>query len=148
MERLLLMPVGMDNPHRLLKGSQVPIPHAHNLLTERIIGCAIKIHRVLGPGLLESAYESAFSIELTKTGLQFLRQVSCPIEYEGELVGAYRFDLLVENAVLVEVKSVVKFERIFVTQVLTYLRATGCRLGLIINFNVPVLKDGVKRVVL
>ena len=67
---------------------------------------------------------------------------------EGELVGAYRFDLLVENAVLVEVKSVVKFERIFVTQVLTYLRATGCRLGLIINFNVPVLKDGVKRVVL
>jgi GxxExxY protein len=138
----------MDLPYRRFGVPPAPIPDALNLLSEKIIGCAIKVHRVLGPGLLESAYESAFSIELTTTGLQFLRQVSCPIEYEGQLVGAYRFDLLVETAVLVEVKSVVRFERVFVTQVLTYLRATGCRLGLIINFNVPVLKDGVKRVVL
>jgi GxxExxY protein len=138
----------MDLPHRPSGARPAPIPDALNLLSEKIIGCAIKVHRILGPGLLESAYESAFSIELTNSGLQFLRQVSCPIEYEGHLVGAYRFDLLVENAVLVEVKSVVKFERVFVSQVLTYLRATGCRLGLIINFNVPVLKDGVKRVVL
>lgn len=138
----------MDHSQPPFDAPHTPIPPAHNLLTERIIGCAIKVHRVLGPGLLESAYESAFSIELTKTGLQFLRQVSCPIEYSGELVGAYRFDLLVESTVLVEVKSVLKFERIFVTQVLTYLRATGCRIGLIINFNVPVLKDGVKRIVL
>ena len=138
----------MDHPHRPFEAPHAPIPDAHNLLTEKIIGCAIKVHRTLGAGLLESAYESAFSIELKRAGLQFLRQVSCSIEYEGELVGAYRFDLLVENTVLVEVKSVLKFERTFVTQVLTYLRATGCRIGLIINLNAPVLKDGVKRIVL
>jgi GxxExxY protein len=74
--------------------------------------------------------------------------VECPIDYRGHPVGAYRFDLLVEGSVLVEVKSADKFERIFLAQVLTYLRATGCRLGLIVNFNVPVLKEGIKRVAL
>ena len=125
-----------------------PIPPHLNSLTERIIGCAIEVHKVLGPGLLESAYECAFSIELASAGLQFLRQVECPVDYRGHPIGAYRFDLLVESSVLVEIKSVDRFDRIFLAQVLTYLRATGCRLGLIINFNVPVLKDGIKRVAL
>ena len=125
-----------------------PIPEALNLLTARIIGCAIQVHRTLGPGLLENAYEIAFCIELTKEGLQFLRQVPCPVEYDGHPIGAYRLDVLVENAVVVEVKSVTMFERVSLAQMLTYLRATGCRLGLIINFNVPILSEGVRRVAL
>jgi GxxExxY protein len=120
----------MDRLHRTPTGGHEPIPAHLNLLTERIIGCAIEVHKTLGLGLLESAYECALSIELASTGLQFLRQVECPIDYRGHPVGAYRFDLLVEGSVLVEVKSADKFERIFLAQVLTYLRATGCRLGL------------------
>ena len=92
--------------------------------------------------------ECALSIELASAGLQFLRQVECPVNYRGHPIGAYRYDFLVEGSALVEIKSVERFERIFLAQVLTYLRATGCRLGLIINFNVPVLKEGIKRVVL
>ena len=117
-------------------------------MTARIIGCAIEVHKTIGPGLLESAYECALSIELASAGLQFLRQVECPVNYRGHPIGAYRYDFLVEGSALVEIKSVERFERIFLAQVLTYLRATGCRLGLIINFNVPVLKEGIKRVVL
>jgi len=138
----------MDHIHRTPAGRLEPIPAHINSLTQRIIGCAIEVHKTLGPGLLESAYECAFSIELAFAGLQFLRQVECPVDYRGHPVGAYRFDLLVEGSVLVEIKSVDRFDRIFLAQVLTYLRATGCRLGLIINFNVPVLKDGIKRVAL
>lgn len=125
-----------------------PIPPHLNLLTERIIGCAIEVHKTLGPGLLESAYECAFSIEIATAGLQFLRQVECPVDYRGYPVGAYRYDFLIEGSVLIEIKSVVRFERVFLAQVLTYLRAAGCRLGLIINFNVPVLEEGIKRVAL
>ena len=79
--------------------------------------------------------------------MQFLRQIECPVDYDGHLVGAYRFDVLVEGSVLVEIKSVHQIGRIHVAQVLTYLRATGCRLGLLINFNVPRLKEGIKRVI-
>ena len=138
----------MDRVYRTSAGLKEPIPAHLNLLTERIIGCAIEVHKTLGPGLLESAYECAFSIELASAGLQFLRQVECPVDYRGHPIGAYRFDLLVEGWVLVEIKSVDRFDRIFLAQVLTYLRATGCRLGLIINFNVPCSKDGIKRVAL
>lgn len=138
----------MDRVHPTYGRRPEPIPPHLNLLTERIIGCAIEVHRTLGPGLLESAYECAFSIELGSSGLQFLRQVECPVNYRGHPIGAYRYDLLVEGTVLVEIKSAERFDRIFLAQVLTYLRATGCRLGLIINFNVPVLKEGIKRVVL
>jgi GxxExxY protein len=98
--------------------------------------------------LLESAYESAFCIELAKGERQFLRQVTCPVEYEGHPIGAYRLDVLVENAVVVEVKSVNMIERVAIAQMLTYLRATQCRLGLVINFNVPILTEGIKRVAL
>lgn len=138
----------MNRTHRPPGAVPAPIPESLNLLSERLIGCAISVHRALGPGLLESAYESAFCIELAKTGLQFLQQVSCPVEYDGHPVGAYRLDVLVENSVVVELKSVRLIERVVVAQMLTYLRATGCRLGLIINFNVPILTEGIKRVVL
>lgn len=138
----------MDRLHPTPDRRPEPIPPHLNVLTERIIGCAIEVHKTLGPGLLESAYECAFSIELASGALQFLRQVECPVNYRGHPIGAYRYDFLVEGSVLVEIKSVQGFDRIFLAQVLTYLRATGCRLGLIINFNVPVLKEGIKRVVL
>jgi len=100
----------------------------------------------LGPGLLESAYEGAFCVQLGSERLQFLRQVECPVAFQGHLIGAYRLDLLVEGLVVVEIKSVASIDRVHVAQVLTYLRATHCRVGLIINFNVPVLREGVRRV--
>ena len=85
---------------------------------------------------------------LASNGLQFLRQVSCPVSYRGQEVGDYRFDLMVENQVLVEVKSVERFEPVFIAQVLTYMKATKTRVGLIVNFNVPLLRNGIKRLAL
>jgi GxxExxY protein len=128
--------------------SHAPIPESLNVLTGRIIGCAIDVHKALGPGLLESAYECAFCVELAHEGLHFQRQVGCPVIYRGRAVGEYRLDLLVENQIVVEVKAVERFAPVYIAQVLTYLRATERRLGLIINFNVPVLRDGVRRVAL
>ena len=123
-----------------------PVPDALNQLSEQVIGCAIAVHRELGPGLLESAYDGAFCIELAHQ--HFLRQLASPIAYRGQLVGAYRLDFLVEDAVVVELKSVERLEYVCVSQMLTYLKATGKRLGLILNFKVPVMKAGVRRVVL
>jgi GxxExxY protein len=117
-------------------------------LTERIIGCAIEVHRELGPGLLEGTYEAALCIEFTNAGLGFLQQHKIPVVYKGHLIGEYKPDLIVENAVVVEVKSVERFDRVFEAQVLTYLRVTGKRIGLLINFNSRLLRDGVKRFVL
>jgi GxxExxY protein len=119
-----------------------------NQLTERIIGCAIEVHRQLGPGLLEATYEAALCIELDTAGIKHERQVCCPVLYKGRAIGDYRLDLLVEDAVVVEVKSVERFDPIFAAQVLTYLRITGKKLGLLINFNSRLLTDGLKRFVL
>ena len=116
--------------------------------TERIIGCAIEVHRVLGPGLFETTYESALCIEFEICGLRYVRQAPVPILYKERAVGDYRLDLLVEDQVVVEVKAVERFDPIFEAQVLTYLRGTGKRVGLLINFNSRLLKDGVKRFVL
>jgi GxxExxY protein len=123
-----------------------PGPHAD--ITERIIACAIEVHRVLGPGLLESAYEEALCAELEINGLAYARQVAVPLIYKGRPVGEYRLDLLVEDAVIVEIKTVERFDPVHEAQVLTYLRLTGKRVGLLINFHVPVLKAGLKRLVL
>ena len=144
----MLIVAGMDLRSRPHDVTPIPIPDALNRLSEQVIGCAIAVHRGLGPGLLESAYDSAFCIELAHHGLQFLRQLDSPIAYRGKLVGAYRLDFLVEDALVVELKSVERFEYVYVAQMLTYLKATGKRLGLILNFNVPVLKAGVRRVAL
>lgn len=117
-------------------------------LTERIIGCAIEVHRQLGPGLLEGTYESALCIELESAGLKFVRQPVFPVVYKGQVIGEYRVDLIVEDAVVVELKSVERFDPIFEAQVLTYLKVTGKRIGLLMNFNSRLLRDGIKRFVL
>jgi GxxExxY protein len=117
-------------------------------LTEKIIGCAIEVHRALGPGLLESAYKKALGIEFTQHQLSYQRECRIPLRYRGEPVGEYQVDLIVENRVIVEVKSVLHWEPVFESQILTYLRITGVRVGLLMNFNKSVLKAGIKRFVL
>ncbi len=119
-----------------------------NQMTERIIGCAIEVHRHLGPGLLEHAYEEALCVEFELRGLNYQRQVGVPLNYKGRAIGEYRIDLLVEGAVVVEIKSVERHDPVFEAQVLTYLRVTGCKVGLLINFNSKLLKSGIKRMIL
>jgi GxxExxY protein len=119
-----------------------------NEITEKIIGAAIEIHRHLGPGLLESANEECLCCEMSQCGLRFQRQVVSPLRYKGVLFETgYRIDLLVEESVIVEVKSAETLLPVFSAQLLTYLKLSGKRVGLLINFNVPMLKDGIKRVV-
>ena len=119
-----------------------------NHLTERIIAAAIEIHRHLGPGLLESAYQECLCFELSQAGIRFQREVPLPVVYKGlKLDCCYRLDLLVEDAVIVEVKSNEGLLPVHSAQLLTYLKASDKEIGLLINFNVPVLKDGLKRLV-
>jgi GxxExxY protein len=119
-----------------------------NALTEKIIGAAIEVHRHLGAGLLESAYEECLCYELNQMGLHFERQVHLPIHYKGiTLESAFRMDLLVEDSVIVEIKATEGSAPVHASQVLTYLKSADKRVGLLINFNVPVLKDGIKRIV-
>jgi len=117
------------------------------LVSNSVIGCAIEVHRRLGAGLLESAYQTALCVELAHNGIHFDRQRVCPLEYRGAVIGKYRPDLIVENTVVVEIKSVLRMEAVFTAQLLTYLRITGLRVGLLLNFNQNVLKDGIRRVV-
>ncbi len=119
-----------------------------NKITEKIIGCGIEVHRHLGPGLLESAYEAALCVELGLQGLQYQRQVPIPLTYKGEQIGDYRIDLVVEDAVVVEIKSVERHDPLFEAQVLTYLRITGKKIGLLMNFNSRLLTNGIKRLIL
>ena len=119
-----------------------------NRITEKIIGAAIEVHRTLGPGLLESAYETCLSFELAERGLEVDRQKPLPIVYKGNRLDAgYRLDLLVEDQVIVEIKAVDKIAPIHQSQLLSYLKLSGCEVGLLINFNVLVLKNGIKRVI-
>ena len=122
---------------------------ALNRLTEQIIACALDVHRELGPGLLESCYEECLTFALLELGLAVERQKPLPVCFRGQDIRiAYRIDLLIENAVIVEVKAVDKFERVHGAQVLTYLRLADRRVGLLINFNVKLLmRDGFKRFV-
>jgi GxxExxY protein len=119
-----------------------------NLLTERIIGRAIEVHRILGPGLLEPAYETAMCIELDDAGIGYLRQTRLPALYKGRRLGEYRIDLIVNDLVIVEIKAAERHNPLFEAQVLTYLRITDKPVGLLINFNSRLLKDGVKRMML
>ena len=124
--------------------AQAPV----DIITGHIIGAAIEVHRVLGPGLLESTYMPCLQLELTTGKLQFVAQRAVPIRYKGlELDAKYRIDLLVEDVVVVEVKSVDSLLPVHQAQVLTYMRLTNCPAGLLINFNVFRLIDGVKRLV-
>lgn len=117
-----------------------------NKITETIIGCAIEVHKSLGPGLLESAYEECLFFELQKAGLFVERQQPVPIVYkEIKLECGYRIDLLVEKTVVIELKVVDAFNPVHEAQILTYMKFAGKAIGLLINFNVVLLKDGVKR---
>ena len=119
-----------------------------NTITKRIIGCAIRVHRVFGPGLLESPYKLAIAIEFTFEGLSYVAEESLPVSYNGRELGtAYRMDFVVEKTVVVEVKAIERVLPIHRQQLLTYLRLSGYPVGLLINFYVPVLKDGIVRVV-
>ena len=121
---------------------------ADNQLTDKIIGAAIEVHRTLGPGLLESAYEECLCYEFSHLGLGFQRQVELPVHYKGvNLDCGYRLDLVVEGRVVLELKSVSELLPIHSAQVLTYLKLSGKPIGLLINFNVPILKKGLKRIV-
>jgi len=118
-------------------------------ITEKIIGAAIEVHKTIGPGLLESAYEECLAHEMQLRGLKFDRQVPLPVTYKGvKLECGYRLDFLVEEAVVLELKAVDALQPIHEAQLLTYLKLGGWTVGLLINFNVPVLKSGIKRIVL
>jgi GxxExxY protein len=119
-----------------------------NEISEKIIGCAIEVHKILGPGLLESAYLECLYYELQKAGLKVEKQKPLPLIYKDvKLDIGYRLDLLVESKVIVETKSMDALNDIHVAQVITYLKLSGCKLGLLMNFNVIRLVDGIKRLV-
>ncbi|MCX6375558.1 MAG: GxxExxY protein [Armatimonadetes bacterium] len=121
----------------------------HQDLTKRIIAAAISVHRELGAGLLESAYQACLAREFELAGLPFEREKPLPVEYKGVALDCgYRLDFVVDAKVVVELKVVESLEEIHKAQMLTYLKLTGCKVGLLINFNVPVLRDGIKRMVL
>ena len=120
-----------------------------NKLTQQIIGAAIEVHRHLGPGLLESAYETCLAYELQELGLSFERQRALPLVYkEMRLDQGYRVDLLVERKAVVELKVVEQIAPVHEAQVLSYLRFSGCKIGLLLNFNVKLLKDGIRRFIM
>jgi GxxExxY protein len=120
-----------------------------NEITEAIIGAAIEVHRALGPGLLESAYTQCLCCELTLRKLPFALELPLPVLYKGlKLDCSYRLDLVVANAVVVEIKAVEHLVPVHTAQLLTYLRLSACKTGLLINFNVPLLRDGIVRRVL
>jgi GxxExxY protein len=119
-----------------------------NELTEIIIGCAIKVHRALGPGLLESAYQECLFFELQKAQLLVFKEKPQPLVYEDvRLDCGYRLDLFVENRIVVEIKAVECLNEVHLAQILTYLRLTGSKYGLLMNFNVPRMTEGIKRVI-
>lgn len=131
----------MDQPRRH-RGTEIDDLSG---LTSKIIGAAIEVHKALGPGLLESLYEAAMCIELEERGILFARQFRRPAYYKGRPLGTYEIDLLVDDLVVVEIKSVAYLLPVFEAQLLTYLRLTGKHLGLLINFNCRLLKDGIMR---
>ena len=119
-----------------------------NEIGERVLGCALAVHKALGPGLLEGAYEACLAHEIGKTGLDYQRQLTLPLVYDGVVVETgYRLDLVVAERVVVEVKAVESFMEVHRAQVLSYLKLGGYRLGYLLNFNVPMMRRGIVRMV-
>jgi GxxExxY protein len=119
-----------------------------NQITEKIIGCAIEVHRNLGPGLLESAYEECLAFEILNSGLKVVRQQPVPVVYKNiKLDCGYRIDLLIEDKVIIELKTVESINPVHEAQILTYMKFSNKSIGLLINFNVTLLKNGIKRFV-
>ena len=117
-------------------------------LVTRVIGCCIAVHRALGPGLLESIYSRAICLELTAAGIPFDCEVEIPVSYRDELLCVQRLDIVADGQVVLEVKSVERLAPVHHAQLLSYLRVSKLKIGLLVNFNVPVLQDGLKRIVL
>jgi GxxExxY protein len=129
--------------------NHVPLTADYQEIGTSIVECALKVHRALGPGLLEKVYEACLCYELQKAGLEVARQVCIPIIYDGVYLGEnLRMDILVEGKVIVEAKSVEQVNSIWHAQILSQLKITGHRLGYLINFNVPLIKEGIKRIIL
>ena len=127
---------------------ETPESQKINRITEKIIGCAIEIHRNLGPGLLESAYEECLCYELKQVGLEFKRQVPLPVIYKGiNLECGYRMDIVIEDLVIVEIKAIERILPVHEAQLLSYLKIYNKKVGLLMNFHVPILKSGLKRIV-
>ena len=125
-----------------------PIAERINAITEKVIGCAIEVHRAIGPGLLESAYEECLCYELSQCGLRFERQVPLPVIYkEVTLDCGYKLDIIVEDLVILEIKAVERIMPIHEAQLLSYLRMLDKRVGLILNFHMSIMKNGIKRIV-
>ncbi len=118
-----------------------------DLLTQKVIGCAIEVHKTLGPGLLESSYEACLLYELNRLGIKALTQVLLPINYKGiEIDAGYRLDIIIPNKLIIELKSIDKLAPIHTAQIITYLKLSSIKTGLLINFNVQKLINGLKRV--
>ncbi|SRR6266498_5635070 len=128
--------------------SQKRLPEQDDPLTRRIIACAIEVHRRLGPGLLEKLYKEAMVIEMELDCLKVEKNVKISVEYRGKPIGEYFIDLLVEDTVILELKSVERHDPVFEAQILSYMKLTGKKVGLLINFNSKMVKDGIKRFVL
>ena len=127
----------------------MPLPEETEQTARHVVDAAVKIHSALGPGLLESVYEKCLGIELAKRGIGHERQVSVPVTYEGVTVEpGLRLDLIANNCVVVELKSVEKLLPVHEAQILTYLKLSGMRLGLLLNFNVALMKQGIRRIIL
>jgi GxxExxY protein len=122
--------------------------YQHDPLTHQIIGCAMEVHRQLGPGLLEITYETALCLELTQEGIPFVRQAGVPVYYKGHLIGEHRPDLVVQDRVVVEVKSVDRLIGVHQAQLLAYMRLLKKPVGLLLNFNSDVLRTGIRRLVI
>jgi len=125
------------------------VSEKEDLIAKKVVDAAFKVHKALGPGLLEKVYEACFCHELSKAGLSFQQQLNIPIRYDGiEFDEGLRIDVMVENLIICELKAVDEMNPVYMAQVLTYLKLAGKRLGFLINFNVPFIKNGIKRVVL
>jgi len=125
-----------------------PLPTEVEELITRVIGCLIAVHRTLGPGLLESIYSRAIGLELSAAGIPFEREVEIPVSYRDELLCVQRLDIVVAGRIVLEVKSVERLNPVHHAQLLNYLRISKLNIGLLVNFNVPVLQDGLKRKIL
>jgi GxxExxY protein len=132
----------------MTKEIEAPIPQDVEDLGYRVIGCAITVHRILGPGFKERIYERAFCLELEENGIEYECEKKINVPYKRWMIEGHRLDLIVEGLVIVELKVVPRVAEIHRLQVLSYLKATGLRLGYVMNFNAEVMKNGIKRVVL
>ena len=125
-----------------------PLPEETENLIHTTIGCCITVHRALGPGLLETIYTRAVCIELECAGISFEREKEVPVRYRGQLLCHHRLDIVVDQRLVLEVKSVEYIIPVHRAQLLSYLRVSGIAVGLLVNFNVPILQDGIKRIIL